>query len=95
MINVNHNVTLLKASREEWRRIESEERKFTLCEYRPPHETLAFILIDATTGEHLHPLGDNVREQLLDMEHARRAYRHDRAGAKGTVPRRSERPVRI
>lgn len=53
MTNVNHNVTLLKASREEWRRIESEERGFTLCEYRPPHETVAFIFIDATTGEHL------------------------------------------
>lgn len=53
MINVNHNVTLPKASREEWRRIESEERRFTLCEYRPPYETVAFIFIDATTGEHL------------------------------------------
>lgn len=53
MINVNHNVTLLKASREEWRRIESEERRFTLCEYRSPYETVAFIFIDATTGEHL------------------------------------------
>lgn len=51
MINVN--VTLLKASREEWRRIESEERRFTLCEYRSPYETVAFIFIDATTGEHL------------------------------------------
>lgn len=53
MINVNHNVTLLKASREEWRRIESEERRFTLCEYQSPYETVAFIFIDATTGEHL------------------------------------------
>lgn len=51
MINVN--VTLLKASREEWRRIESEERRFTLCEFRSPYETVAFIFIDATTGEHL------------------------------------------
>ncbi len=53
MINVNLNVTLLKASRKEWRRIESEERRFTLCEYRSPYETVAFIFIDATTGEHL------------------------------------------
>lgn len=53
MINVNHNVTLLKASREEWRRIESEEATFTLREYRSPYETVAFIFIDATTGEHL------------------------------------------
>lgn len=53
MINVNHNVTPLKASREKWRRIESEERRFTLCEYRSPYETVAFIFIDATTGEHL------------------------------------------
>lgn len=51
MINVN--VTLLKASREEWRRIESKERRFTLCEFRSPYETVAFIFIDATTGEHL------------------------------------------
>lgn len=53
MINVNLNVTLLKASREEWRRIESEERRFTLCEFWSPYETVAFIFIDATTGEHL------------------------------------------
>lgn len=53
MINVNHNVTLLKASREEWRRIESGETTFTLCEYRPPYKTIAFIFIDATTEEHL------------------------------------------
>ena len=50
---INHNVVLLKASREEWRRIESEERRFTLCDYRSPYETIAFIFIDATTGEHL------------------------------------------
>lgn len=53
MNNVNLNVTRLKASREEWRRIESKERRFMLCEYRSPYETVAFIFIDATTGEHL------------------------------------------
>lgn len=50
---INHNVVLLKASREEWRRIESDETIFTLCEYRSPYDTVAFIFIDATTGEHL------------------------------------------
>lgn len=53
MLDINHNVTLLKASREEWRKIESGETSFTLREFRPPYETMAFIFIDATTGEHL------------------------------------------
>lgn len=53
MIDINHNVTLLEASREEWRKIESGEKSFTLREFYAPYETLAFIFIDATTGEHL------------------------------------------
>lgn len=53
MLDINHNVTLLKASYEEWRKIESEETIFTLREFRPPYETMAFIFIDAITGEHL------------------------------------------
>ena len=53
MLDINHNVTLLKASREEWRKIESEETIFTLREHLSPYETMAFIFIDATTGEHL------------------------------------------
>lgn len=50
---INHNVTLLKTSREEWRKIESEETIFTLREHLSPYETMAFIFIDAATGEHL------------------------------------------
>lgn len=54
MINSDdRNVTRLKVSRDEWRKIKSEEVSFTLCEYRPPHKTMAVIFIDATTGEHL------------------------------------------
>lgn len=53
MLDINHNVTLLKASREEWRKIKSEEVSFTLRERLSPYETMAFIFIDATTGEHL------------------------------------------
>lgn len=50
---INHNVTLLKESREEWRKIESGERIFTLRDCLSPYETMAFIFTDAATGEHL------------------------------------------
>lgn len=76
---INHNVTLLKASREEWRKIESEETAFTLREFRPPYETMAFIFIDA--GEHF------IVSTLTfgGLEHVRQAYRNDSSGTQRTV----------
>lgn len=53
MISDRRNVTRLKVSREEWRKIESEESDFILHEDEVPYDTDAFIFIDATTGEHL------------------------------------------
>lgn len=53
MINVNHNVTLLKVSREEWRRIESGETGFMLSDDESPCEPVAFVFADAFTGTHL------------------------------------------
>lgn len=53
MSNDNRNVARLKVGREEWRSIESGETSFTLCEFRPPYETVAFIFTDAFTGAHL------------------------------------------
>lgn len=53
MINVNHNVTLIEASREEWRKIESVETHFILCDNQSPYDTTAFMVLDADTGEHL------------------------------------------
>ena len=53
MINVNHNVTLIEASREEWRKIESGEAHFILRDTQSPYNTTAFMVLDADTGEHL------------------------------------------
>nr|DAZ79726.1 MAG TPA: hypothetical protein [Caudoviricetes sp.] len=53
MINVNHNVTLIEASREEWQKIESGETNFILRDTQSPYDTTAFMVLDADTGEHL------------------------------------------
>lgn len=50
---ISHNVTLLKASSGEWRRIESGESRFELCNRPAPYDTVAFMFIDTTTEEHL------------------------------------------
>lgn len=54
MTNDNHTVTRLKVGREEWRKIESGETSFMVRESMSPYETTTFIIIDATTGEHLN-----------------------------------------
>lgn len=53
MINVNHNVTLIEASRDEWRKIESGEANFILRNTLSPYDTTAFMVLDVDTGEHL------------------------------------------
>ena len=53
MTRDNRNVTRPKASREEWRRIESRETILTLRNDEAPHDTVAFIFTDASTGTHL------------------------------------------
>lgn len=53
MTNDNRSVTRLKASREEWRKIESGETSFVLRETQSPYETVAFVFSDTTTGVHL------------------------------------------
>lgn len=53
MINVNHNVTLIEASREEWWKIESGKAHFIVSNTRSPYNTTAFMVLDADTGEHL------------------------------------------
>lgn len=53
MTNDNRNVTRLKVSREEWRKIESGETIFILRESMSPYETVAFVFTDASTGTHL------------------------------------------
>lgn len=53
MTGDNRNVTRLKVSREEWRKIESEENSFILRESLSSYETVAFIFTDALTGTHL------------------------------------------
>lgn len=49
----NRNVTRLKVSREEWRKIESGVTSFVLLETQSPYETVAFVFSDTTTGVHL------------------------------------------
>lgn len=53
MTGDNRNVTRVKAGREEWQKIESEESSFILRETRSPYETVAFVFTDASTGTHL------------------------------------------
>lgn len=53
MTSDNRNVTRLKVSREEWRKIESGENSFILRESMSPYETVAFMFSDASTGTHL------------------------------------------
>lgn len=53
MTNDNRNVTRLKVSREEWRKIESGETIFMVRESMSPYETVAFVFTDASTGTHL------------------------------------------
>lgn len=53
MTGDDRNMTRLTASREEWRKIESEENSFILRESPSPYETVAFIYADASTGTHL------------------------------------------
>lgn len=53
MTGDNRNVTRLKVSREEWKKIESGETGFLLREDEAPYETVAFIFADAFTGTHL------------------------------------------
>lgn len=53
MTNENRNVTRLKVSREEWRKIESGETIFVVRETMSPHATVAFVFTDARTGTHL------------------------------------------
>lgn len=53
MTNDNRNVTRLKVSHEEWRKIESGETSFILREDRSPYATVAFVFTDASTGMHL------------------------------------------
>lgn len=53
MSSDNRNVTRLKVSREEWRKIESAETSFILRETQSPYETVAFVFSDTTTGVHL------------------------------------------
>lgn len=53
MTSDNRTVTRLKVGREEWRKIESGETSFTLCEDEALYETVAFIFTDAFTGVHL------------------------------------------
>lgn len=49
----NRNVTRLKVSREEWRKIESGETSFIIRETQSPYETVAFVFSDTTTGVRL------------------------------------------
>lgn len=53
MTSDNRNVTRLTVSREEWRKIESEETSFILRETQSPYETVAFVFSDAPTGAHV------------------------------------------
>lgn len=53
MTGDNRNVTRVKAGREEWQKIESEESSFILRETQSPYETVAFVFTDASTGTHL------------------------------------------
>lgn len=53
MTNDNRNVTRLKISSEEWRKIESGETIFILRETQSPYKTVAFMFSDASTGTHL------------------------------------------
>lgn len=46
----NRNVTRLKVSREEWRKIETS---FIIRETQSPYETVAFVFSDTTTGVRL------------------------------------------
>lgn len=53
MTNDNRNVTRLKVSREEWRKIESGETIFVIRESMSPYGTVAFVFTDTFTGTHL------------------------------------------
>lgn len=53
MTGDNRNVTRLKVSREEWRKIESGETVFILSEDEPSYEQVAIVFVDALTGTHL------------------------------------------
>ena len=53
MSSDDRNVTRLKVSRKEWRKIESVETSFILSETPSPYETVAFVFSDTTTGVHL------------------------------------------
>ena len=53
MTGDNRNVTRLKVSREEWRKIETGETSFIIRETQSPYETVAFVFSDTTTGIHL------------------------------------------
>lgn len=53
MTNDNRNVTRLKATREEWRKIGSGETIFVVRESMSPYETVAFVFTDTFTGTHL------------------------------------------
>lgn len=53
MTGDNRNVTRMKVSREEWKKIESGETSFMLREDEAPYETVAFVFTDAFTGTHL------------------------------------------
>ena len=49
----NRNVTRMKVSRKEWRKIKSGETSFIIRETQSPYETVAFVFSDTTTGIHL------------------------------------------
>lgn len=53
MTNDNRNVTRIRVSREEWRKIESGETGFILRETQSPYKTVAIVFTDAITGTHL------------------------------------------
>ena len=53
MTGDNRNVTRMKVSREEWRKIESGETGFILSEDEPSYEQVAIVFVDALTGTHL------------------------------------------
>lgn len=53
MTGDNRNVTRMKVSHEEWRKIESGETSFILSETQSPYETVAFVFSDAPTGIHV------------------------------------------
>ena len=50
MCQINHTVSVLKVSREEW--LKAVENRYVLCNHTTPYDMVAIAFIDSDTGEH-------------------------------------------